>query len=152
MQNSHTLNGRWTIRRIVELSFPESFLAIDEILITLEKILTGLVINEDRITRNLNQYAPFAATETLLMEAVKKGANRQEMHEILREISLNAWGDIQRGKPNSMAERLKHNAVVYQYVEVERIDKLMDAKNHIGDAPYRALRFAKRIISFCEST
>ena len=62
----------------------EAFLTTDQILITAEKIIAGLVINKERISFNLRQYASFAASESIILEAVKNGADRQEMHEVLR--------------------------------------------------------------------
>ncbi|MBI5123107.1 adenylosuccinate lyase [Candidatus Roizmanbacteria bacterium] len=80
----------------------EAFLTTDQILITAEKIISGLVINKERVSFNLNQYASFASSELIILEAVKKGANRQELHEVLRNISMIAWADIQKGKENPM--------------------------------------------------
>ncbi|MBC7317425.1 MAG: adenylosuccinate lyase, partial [Chloroflexi bacterium] len=79
---------------------PAAFLAVDEILNRLRRIVTGLRIGEQGIARNLATYGPFAATEPLLMALVKAGANRQEMHECLREASMAAWAAIQQGEPN----------------------------------------------------
>jgi adenylosuccinate lyase len=126
---------------------PEAFLATDQILITVEKIMKGLVINEKRITYNLHLYAPFAASEAILIEAVKHGANRQEMHEILRSISLIAWQKTQEGKPNPMEELLMTNPAIKKYLKRDEIKKLLDVKCHIGNAPERALKITKRIKS-----
>ena len=62
----------------------EAFLTTDQILMTAEKIIGGLVINKERVSFNLRQYASFAASESIILEAVKNGADRQEMHEVLR--------------------------------------------------------------------
>lgn len=129
------------------LIIPDGFLAIDHMLGTAEKIVSGLVINEKRIARNLQLYAPFAATESILMEAVKNGADRQKMHEVLREISMIAWGDIQNGKQNSMEELLKKSDTLHQYMTVKKIEELLDVSSHIGNAPERALQLAKEIKS-----
>lgn len=123
----------------------EAFLATDQIIMTAEKIITGLIINEKRITYNLNLYAPFAASEAILMEAVKHGANRQEMHECLRSISMIAWQAIQAGKFNPMEKLLMNNSAIKKYLKKEEIKKLLDVKNHIGNAPERALKLAKKI-------
>ncbi len=123
----------------------EGFLATDQILATAEKIISGLVINEKRVAYNLALYAPFAATETILMEAVKNGANRQVTHEVLRDISMVAWQEIQEGKKNPMGELLTGDKRINQYLSKEKIVKLLDAKNYIGDAPQRALKLVKTI-------
>lgn len=129
------------------LIIPEGFLAVDQILITAEKILAGLVINEKRITLNLHLYAPFAATESILMEAVKRGAHRQEIHEVLRSISMEAWAAIQNGKQNPMKELLQKNSILTQYLSEQKINSLLDISHHIGDAPERALKLVKQIKS-----
>ena len=90
-------------RRVI---LPEAFLCADELLITAQKLITGLVINETAIARNLAMYGPFAATERLLMAAVKAGANRQEMHAVIREHALQAWAEIGAGRSNSLIEAL----------------------------------------------
>lgn len=117
---------------------PEAFLATDEILTVAEKLMSRLVINEKKITFNLNQYAPFAATELILMEAVKKGASRQDMHETLRNISLQAWAEVQEGKPNPMADLLIQNKEIRKYLSEEKISGLLDVNHHVGTAPLRA--------------
>ncbi len=123
----------------------EGFLATDQILITTEKIINGLVINEKRITNNLDKYAPFAATEMILMAAVKNGADRQTIHEILREISLLAWAAIQEDRPNPMNKLLIGDKRINKYLTREKIKNLLNVKNHIGNAPERALLLVKKI-------
>lgn len=127
------------------LIIPEGFLAIDHMLITAEKIIKGLVINEKRITANLQLYAPFAATESILMATVKKGANRQEMHEVLREISMQAWDAIQNGKQNPMDTLLVQNQQIKKYLNKGSISALLEVKNHVGNASKRALELATLI-------
>lgn len=129
------------------LIMPEGFLATDQILITAEKIIKDLVINGKRITANLHLFAPFAATESILMAAVKKGADRQEIHEVLREISMHAWKIIQDGKSNPMNELLSTDKVLHRYLTDKDIQNLLDVSHHIGNAPERALQLAKQIKS-----
>lgn len=129
-------------RRVI---IPEAFLAADQILLTAQKILSGLVINEKRIASNLQTYTPFAATESILMTAVKQGANRQEMHEVLREISMVAWQKIQEGESNPMPELLIGNATLHLYLSKKEIKALFNIKHHLGDAPERALKLVKII-------
>lgn len=126
---------------------PEAFLAVDEILQTAEKIIEGLVINKPRIDFNLKQYAPFAATESILIEVVQNGANRQEIHELLREISMKAWEDVQKGEQNPMENLLKTDKNLAKSVSSKRIEELLDVKNYIGDAPYRARQLTKKAFS-----
>jgi len=124
---------------------PEGFLAVDQMLMTAEKIISGLVINKKRIILNLQLYAPFAATEAILMESVKNGANRQEAHEVLREISMKAWTIIQEGKQNPMNQLLKKNKALLKHLSEKKIVTLLDVSHHIGDAPERAIKLTKNI-------
>jgi adenylosuccinate lyase len=124
---------------------PEAFLAVDEILNTAIKLVDGLSINEKKIAFNLSLYAPFAATEAILVEAVKNGADRQEMHEALKNISLKAWGEIQEGKTNPMSGLLIENGDVKKYVSVEKIRSLLDVGQHIGTAPQRSRQLVNEI-------
>jgi adenylosuccinate lyase len=121
---------------------PEAFLATDEILETARKIVSGIVINEKRVEHNLNQYAPFSATELVIIQAVKKGADRQVMHELLREISMKAWEQVVNGNNNPMRELLIANGTIKKYLSEEEIDKSLDVQAHVGDAPIRAKKLA----------
>ena len=127
------------------LFIPEAFLATDQILITAEKIISGLVINEKKISYNLAQYAPFAATELILVAAVKNGADRQKTHEVLREISMRAWAVIQEGKSNPMATSLTENSHLKKYLTKQKISTLLDVQKYVGTAPERALKLVEII-------
>lgn len=124
---------------------PNAFLAVDEIVQTTKKIIEGLIINEKKIAYNLSQYAPFAATEAILIETVKNGANRQKMHETLRTISLHAWKEVQEGKPNPMAKLLIKHVEIKKYISKEKIYKLLNINKHIGTAPERSRQLVNQI-------
>lgn len=117
---------------------PEMFLAVDEMLNSAAKIIEGLIINESRIQENLERFAPFAATEEIIIEAVKKGANRQEMHEILRQVSMEAWSLVAVGEENPMEELLEKNEKLLEYIDKENIKSMINPENHLGTAPKRA--------------
>ena len=123
----------------------EAFLTTDQILMTAEKIISGLVINKERISFNLNQYASFAASESIILEAVKNGADRQEMHESLRINSMIAWTDIQNGKKNPMMQLLLKDRLVSKYLNKDQLEKLTEVETHIGDAPERAKKLVEII-------
>ncbi|HCS79026.1 TPA: adenylosuccinate lyase [Patescibacteria group bacterium] len=127
------------------LIISQAFLAVDEILITAGKILSGLVVYKERISLNLAQFAPFSATESILIAAVKKGGNRQILHEQLRHLSLQAWNAVQQGKVNPLPELLKNDTQVRTYLQVREIMALLDITHHIGDAPKRALKLARQL-------
>ena len=76
------------------------------------------------------------------MEAVKAGADRQEMHEVIREHSMDAWAAIQAGQPNPLRELLAQDPRLTKYVRPEALDELLDATKHVGDAPERTLEMA----------
>ncbi len=126
------------------VAIPELFLAIDEMLTTAANIVDGLTINDKRITNNLNTYWPFSVTEIVMVELVKKGLDRQVVHEVLREVAMKAWEDIQVGKSNPMKEILLNTKIGKTFSE-EELSSMMDAKNHTGNASQKALELVKRI-------
>lgn len=116
---------------------PETFLAMDEVLKTASKVLKGMNIHMSAITKNMNNYGVFAATEKLLMQLGKKGANRQDMHEIIREHSLTAWAEVQEGGVNKLAQNLTSDERVLKYIDKESALSLLNANEYVGDAPLR---------------
>ncbi|HEX8932053.1 MAG TPA: adenylosuccinate lyase [Patescibacteria group bacterium] len=124
---------------------PEMFLAIDEMLNSAINIVSGLIIHKQQVKNNLEKYGPFAATEAILMESVKKGANRQDIHETLREIAMQAWDDVANNKTNPMKELLKNNQTIKQSINENEIEDLLDVQKHIGTAPQRAKELAAEI-------
>ena len=129
-------------RRVV---IPEMFLAVDEMLTSATNIIEGLIINERKINKNLDTFWVFSASEGIIIEAVKKGADRQKIHEVLREISMKAWDAIQNGEQNPMEDLLSSNTEIGKYLKSAEILKLLDAKNHVGNASKKALTIVGRI-------
>jgi adenylosuccinate lyase len=127
------------------LMLAEAFLAADEILQAALKVVRGLRIDHEAIDRNLNRYGGFAATERLLMALVRAGADRQAMHERLRQHSMAAWAEVGRSGRNPLCEMLREDAELLRYLSRERIDELMDVNAHVGDAPARARALAEAI-------
>ena len=124
----------------------EGFLALDEMLTTASKIIEGLVIDEKRIVYNLSQFGPFAGTERIIIAAVKEGANRQEIHELIREISMKAWASVQEGKENTLISLLTSDKRLSMYLTRKEIEEFIDVRHHVGDAPSRAKILAKKIL------
>jgi adenylosuccinate lyase len=93
----------------------------------------------------LRDYGIFAATERVLMAAVKAGGDRQVLHEVMREQSLAAWAELQAGRANPLAERLTDDVRITKYVPRAQIGELLDAAEHVGDAEPRALGLAAAI-------
>ena len=102
-------------------------------------------MNQDAIRHNLETYAPFAAVERVLMALGKAGADRQVMHEYLREHSLTAWEKVQSGKPNLLVELISHDPEITRYLPADELSKLMDISHYLGDAPQRARQMAETI-------
>lgn len=124
---------------------PEMFLICDELLTTARHILAGLQVNQEAIARNLGAYTPFAATERVLLAATKRGADRQEMHERLRQHSLSAWKAVQSGDPNPLGALISNDPQIVKYLAAGELDALLDASRHIGDAPQRARRLVETV-------
>ena len=124
---------------------PTAFLATDEILRRATRLIQYMRIDEAAMARNLEKYGTFAATERVLMAAVKAGANRQDMHEIIREHSLTAWANIAAGQPNPLTALLANDQRVTRYLSSEQIVSLLDAGEYVGDAPQRAQQMAQKI-------
>jgi len=124
---------------------PEAFLAADAIISRAQGILDGLVVNRAASERLLASYGVFAATERVLMEAVKHGGDRQVLHEVLREQALRAWPEVQAGRPNPLPTLLAEDPRITAYIAPADVSALLDARDHVGDAPLRARAFAARI-------
>jgi adenylosuccinate lyase len=126
---------------------PESFLILDEMLNVAQGILKDIQVNEAQIQRNFDRYAPFAATERILMATAKNGADRQEMHEILRQDALTAWDSVKIGLDNPLNQIILEDQRINQYLAKPEIQTLMDVSNYTGIAAETAKDFADRIIS-----
>ena len=116
---------------------PESFIALDEMLITEIKVVKGMSIHSTATERLMSNYGVFASTERVLMELGKKGADRQKMHEVIREESLKAWVCVQEGKENPLKKALLNNSELLSYLSKEEIEKALDAYEYTGDAEKR---------------
>ena len=124
---------------------PEAFLICDEILKTTRRLVQGLKVDQTAIDRNLAAYAPFASTERLLMSLVKAGADRQKMHELLRDQAMRAWETVRAGKPNPLAENIALDPALLEYLDASQIAALMQIEGYSGIAPQRAREIAARI-------
>ncbi len=127
------------------LILPEAFLVADELLSRATRLIRDLRIDEEAVARTLGSYGTFAASERLLMELVKAGADRQAMHEIIRSHSMAAWETVSGGGPNPLPDRLSADPQVTTYLTPERVRALLDAADYVGDAPQRARGMAEGI-------
>lgn len=124
---------------------PEAFLATDEILIRTKRLIQGLRIDDRAIERNLAVYGVFSATERVMMEAVRRGGNRQVLHEVIRQHSLTAWEAMRQGQENPLVTLIMEDERVTRFISADEIPALLEASSHIGDAPERALNLARQV-------
>ena len=122
------------------LFLPQAFLSMDEVLTTAKKVVDGMNVHEATIRRNLEAFGVFAATERLLMELGRRGADRQQMHEVIREQSLKAWADVQEGKANPLVGLLSSEASVLKYMSKDEVIAILDASDYYGDASAMAMK------------
>lgn len=127
---------------------PEAFLICDEMLTTENHIVSHIHVRPESIRRNLNQYAPFAITERVLMAAVQNGGDRQELHEILRQHALAAWGKVEQGESNDLIQRMKQDSRITCWISQTEIESLCRVEEYTGIAPTRARALAARILSW----
>jgi len=126
---------------------PEAFLATDELCNRALRVIDGLRVDRDAAERLLGAYGTFAATERLMMEAVKRGGDRQALHEVIREHALAAWPEVQAGRPNPLAQRLAADPRVTAFVPADEVPALLAAHAHVGDARERAHALVDRVLS-----
>lgn len=141
---SNSQNGAWVagtqwFERTLDdsankrLSIPQSFLAIDSILILLVSIMKDCVVYENMIRKNLLNELPYMATENILMEAVKKGQNRQEIHELIRQVSMRATKEIKlEGKANKLIEYILEDDRIK--ISKEDINDILNPEKYCGFA------------------
>jgi adenylosuccinate lyase len=124
---------------------PDAFLAADEMLSVALKLVTKMDIHRDSIQRNLDIYAPFACTERVMMAAARSGADRQAMHEQLREHALAAWQVVQEGRLNPLIGNLQNDPAITKWVSSEEIARLADVSSYTGIAVDASHEMAGRI-------
>ena len=108
---SMTASAQWLERTLDDsanrrISLPEGFLCADAVLRLVQNVTNGLRVNEKVIDRTLREYLPFLATENLLMEAVKRGGDRQKLHERIRQHSMAATAKMKEGESCDLLDRL----------------------------------------------
>lgn len=129
------------------LSIPEGFLATDAILDIAINVTSGLVVHEKVIERHVEQELPFMATENILMEAVKRGGNRQELHEKIRQYSMIAASRVKdEGKDNNLLELLAKDKDFS--ITEDDIKNILNPVNYIGRSEKQVEEFLKEIVNF----
>ena len=127
------------------LSIPEGFLAIDGILDLCLNVVDGLVVYPKVIEKHMMAELPFMATENIMMDAVKAGGDRQELHERIRELSMEAGKTVKvEGKDNNLLELIAADPAFN--LSLEDLQKSMDPKKYIGRAKEQTERFVNEVV------
>ncbi|HEY8297660.1 MAG TPA: adenylosuccinate lyase [Candidatus Baltobacteraceae bacterium] len=126
---------------------PEALLCVDEIVSLAQRVVDGLRIDTRRIAQNLRTYGPFAGTESVMMEAVRAGGNRQELHESLRGAAMESWNAIAAGADNPLGQLLAEDPELTARVDPAEIRRMLDPTTHVGTAPQRARQLAEKLES-----
>lgn len=122
------------------LTIPQAFLAVDSILGIWMNVLDGLVVYKKMIAKHIEEELPFMATEYMIMEGVKNGGDRQDLHEIIRKHSMEAAKQVKlNGEKNDLVERIVADKNFP--IDKEKMLTLLDPKNFIGFAPEQTEEF-----------
>lgn len=135
---SMTASTQWLERTLDDsanrrISLPEGFLCADAVLRLAQNVTDGLHVNEKIVEKTVKEYLPFIATENLMMEAVKKGGNRQQLHEIIRKCSMEATAKMKNGEECDLLSRL---AAEKEFgLSESEMEKLLTPSLYIGRCP-----------------
>lgn len=122
------------------LTIPQAFLAVDAIMLIWNNVMNGLIVYENRIRKHIDEELPFMATEYIIMEEVKAGGDRQEIHETIRKHSMEASRMVKmEGKENDLIERLMNDDSLK--MDKSKISEVLEPKNFIGFAPVQTEEF-----------
>lgn len=128
------------------LSIPEAFLAIDGILDLYLNVVDGLVVYPKVIEKRLMAELPFMATENIMMDAVKAGGDRQELHERIRELSMEAGRNVkEKGLDNNLLELIAADPAFN--LTLEELRKAMEPARYVGRAPVQVEAYLEKVIS-----
>ena len=128
------------------LSVPEGFLAIDGILDLCLNVVDGLVVYPKVIEKRLMSELPFMATENIMMDAVKAGGDRQELHERIRELSMEAGRNVkEKGLDNNLLELIAADPAFN--LSLEELQKTMDPAKYVGRAPVQVDAYLKNVVN-----
>ena len=127
------------------LTIPQAFLAVDAVLLIWNNIMNGIVVYENRIHKHIMEELPFMATEYIIMEEVKAGGDRQEIHEVIRVHSMEASKKVKmEGKENDLIERIMNDDSLK--LDKSKLKEVLDPKNFIGFAPIQTEEFVQQEI------
>ena len=141
---SMTASAQWLERTLDDsanrrISLPEGFLCADAVLRLVQNVTNGLRVNEKIVDRAVREYLPFLATENLLMEAVKRGGDRQELHERIRRHSMAATARMKEGEPCDLLDRLAGDPAFG--MSRAELDAVMEPSLYTGRCAQQVERF-----------
>ena len=148
MNAQMTASTQWLERTLDDsanrrISMPEGFLCADAILRLAQNITDGLHVNEKIVEKTVKEYLPFIATENLMMEAVKRGGDRQQLHEIIRRCSMEATARMKEGEECDLLSRL---AAEKDFALTEAdMEAILDPAQYIGRCPQQVEAYIKKI-------
>ena len=143
-----TASTQWLERTLDDsanrrISLPEGFLCADAILRLAQNVTNGLHVNEKIVEKTVREYLPFIATENLMMEGVKHGGNRQELHEIIRSCSMDATAKMKNGESwDLLSDLAKHSEFG---MTKEEMDAVMDPSLYTGRCAEQVERFLAEV-------
>ena len=143
-----TASTQWLERTLDDsanrrISLPEGFLCADAVLRLAQNVTDGLHVNEKIVERTVREYLPFMTSENLMMEAVKRGGDRQELHEIIRSCSMEATARMKNGESCNLLELL--SARKEFGMTPEEIEALLDPRLYVGRCPEQVTRFLAEV-------
>ncbi len=149
-----TASTQWLERTLDDsanrrISMPEGFLCADAILRLAQNVTDGLRVNEKIIEKTVQEYLPFIATENLMMEAVKRGGDRQELHEIIRTCSMAATAKMKEGEACDLLARLAAEPA-FSMTE-EELQSVLQPSLYIGRCPQQVDALLKKVKPLIEN-
>ena len=125
------------------ISLPEGFLCADAVLRLAQNVTDGLHVNEKIVERTVREYLPFMTTENLMMEAVKRGGNRQELHEVIRKCSMEATARMKNGEDCDLLVRLSQAPEFG--MSLEEMERLLTPSDYIGRCPQQVENYLAEV-------
>ena len=143
-----TASTQWLERTLDDsanrrISMPEGFLCADAIVRLAQNVTDGLYVNEKIVEKAVKEYLPFIATENLMMEAVKQGGNRQEIHEIIRRCSMEATAKMKQGHRCDLLQRLSEEPAFG--LTLSQMEALLEPNLYIGRCPQQVEVFLQKV-------
>jgi adenylosuccinate lyase len=143
-----TASTQWLERTLDDsanrrISMPEGFLCADAVLRLAQNVTDGMRVNEKMIEKAVTEYLPFIATENLMMEAVKRGGNRQELHEKIRECSMIATRRMKDGEKSNLLDLMAAEPAFG--MTREELDAVLEPSRYIGRCPEQVSRYLEKL-------